>query len=63
VLAHGMGLELGWLLVGLSFGLFSISAFLLDWINFGSKVCFVGGLVSLPAWLQEVAFLGSRHLN
>jgi hypothetical protein len=42
VLAHGMGLKLGWLSVGLSLLHPPIPAFLIDRINFGLKVLWVG---------------------
>jgi hypothetical protein len=42
VLAHEMGLKLGWLLVCQSFSLCLISAFLLDRTNFGVEVLKVG---------------------
>ena len=46
MLAHGMGLKLGWLLVSLSFSLYSIFVpeFLLVRTYFGSKIC---GCVSI----------------
>jgi hypothetical protein len=61
----GMGLKLGQLLVGHSLSLCSIpvSAFLVDRINFGLKVLWVGwyiySSIGVPAWLQEMASSGS----
>ena len=61
-LVHGMRFELDQLLVGLSFGLWSIPAFLLDWISLGSKVLWVDWYpypsTGIPTWLQEVASWG-----
>ena len=65
MLVHGIAFRLGWLLVGLSLGLCSTPAFLLDRISFGLKVLCVcwcpysstGG----PAWLQEVASSASMY--
>ena len=66
LLAHGMGFKLDQLLVGLSFGLCSIPAFLLDRTNFGWKVLWVGyhpyPSTGSSAWLQEVASSGSMSL-
>ena len=61
-LAHGLGFELGWLWIGLSFGICSISAFLLDWTNLGLKVLWSGWCpypsTEHPDWLQDVASSG-----
>ena len=66
MLAHGMGFKSGQLLVGHSFVLCSIHAFLLDRTNLGSKVLWVDWYpypsTGDPAWLQEVAPLGSMSL-
>lgn len=47
MLAQGIGFKLGQLLVGFSFGLCSIPAFLSNGTNSGSNENFVGGFVSL----------------
>jgi hypothetical protein len=62
VLTHGMGLKLGWLLVGHSLSLCSIPgavpAFLVERIHLGLKVLWVGWYLynstAVPAGLQEV---------
>jgi hypothetical protein len=66
MLAHGIGLKLGRLLVGhsLSFLLHAqVPEFLVDRINFMSKVLWVDWntyhITGVPAWLQEVASSGS----
>ena len=65
MLAHGMGLKLGWLLVGQSLSLCSspVPIFLVDRINFGLKFLWVGWCLycstGVPARLQEVTSSGS----
>ena len=59
-----MCLKLGWFLVGQSLSLCSIFTppFLVDRINFGSEVLWVGWcpyhFTAVPVWLLEVAFSG-----
>jgi hypothetical protein len=71
MLAHGMGLKLGWLLGGHSFSLCSIfaPAFLLDLKNFGSKflgmveTSLTGGCLATGDGLFWIQFPTVRHLG
>ena len=66
MLAHGMGLKLGQLLVGHSLSLSALSpvpVFLVERINFGFNIMWVGwyfySSIGVPVWLLDMVSLDS----